>query len=288
MGRVAGPWRGLDSAPSTSLEAIPIGGWPTGIVGRHDAAIVALICAAGLTRAQVQALRTDTGLDLSLGIPCGNVPDERPGGSHAVHSFQRTLLLGCDNWIDVSPDTQSDSELLGWSVAGDIRAFSELVRRHEVAVHGFLARRVGPGLVEDLLADVWSAAFAGRGAYDRSWPNARPWLYGIARNVVSSRLRKDRRVEPPSPAFLDPWPAVDDRIDGAAAVKEAVKGLPDKERDVLLLVVWEQLTVVEAAVTLGIPAGTARSRLHRARIALRERLDGGLNDPWVPTTREAL
>lgn len=50
-----------------ALAAIPVGGWPAGIVGRRDAAIVALVCAGGLTRAQVQALRTDTGGDLPLG-----------------------------------------------------------------------------------------------------------------------------------------------------------------------------------------------------------------------------
>lgn len=169
---------------------------------------------------------------------------------------------------------RSDAELLGWSVAGDVGSFTELVRRHETAVYRFLARRVGPGLAEDLLAEVWMAAFQARGAYDRSWPNARPWLFGIARNVLRSALRKARRTELAAPAALDPWPAVDDYIDGAVVVKAAVRGLPAAERDVLLLVVWEELTVAEAAVALGVPAGTARSRLHRARLAVRERLDG--------------
>ena len=49
----------------------------------------------------------------------------------------------------------------------------------------------------------------------------------------------------------------------------ALRALPAAERDVLLLVAWEQLTPAEAAVVLGVPQGTARSRLHRARAALR-------------------
>ena len=70
----------------------------------------------------------------------------------------------------------------------------------------------------------------------------------------------------------DPWDGVDDRLDSAAraaAALSAVRALPPAEREVLLLVAWDQLTVAEAARMLGVPQGTARSRLHRARTALR-------------------
>ncbi len=72
---------------------------------------------------------------------------------------------------------------------------------------------------------------------------------------------------------LDPWDEVTDRLDSAArarALISAVRKLPSAERDVLLLVAWEQMTPAEAAVALSIPPGTARSRLHRARATLRE------------------
>ena len=73
------------------------------------------------------------------------------------------------------------------------------------------------------------------------------------------------------------WAAVDARLDAAAvrpALQEALASLPPVERELLLLVGWEQLTPSEAAEVVGIPAGTARSRLHRARERMRERLAG--------------
>jgi RNA polymerase sigma-70 factor (ECF subfamily) len=75
--------------------------------------------------------------------------------------------------------------------------------------------------------------------------------------------------------IADPWQAVDQRLDAAAlapALRRALGELPVEEREVLLLVSWEQLTPAEAAAAVGIPAGTARSRLHRARGRLRDRL----------------
>ncbi len=74
------------------------------------------------------------------------------------------------------------------------------------------------------------------------------------------------------PDSHDPWDDVVDRLDSTAqagALLPALRALPPDERDVLLLVAWEQLTPAEAAEVLGIPPGTARSRLHRARAALR-------------------
>jgi RNA polymerase sigma factor (sigma-70 family) len=167
----------------------------------------------------------------------------------------------------------TDSALIERSLHGRPDAFVDVVRRHEVAVHGFLARRGGRQVADDLLGEVWVRAFAGRAGYDPGHADARPWLYGIARNV----LRAYWRATPPAglgaaqPA-VDPWDDVDDRVDAAArapALASALRAIPAAERDVLLLVAWEQLTPAEAAMVLGIPPGTARSRLHRARAALR-------------------
>jgi RNA polymerase sigma-70 factor (ECF subfamily) len=59
----------------------------------------------------------------------------------------------------------------------------------------------------------------------------------------------------------------------------ALRALPAAEREVLLLVAWEQLTPAEAAAVLGVPQGTVRSRLHRARAALRPLLAGNAGNP---------
>jgi RNA polymerase sigma factor (sigma-70 family) len=175
---------------------------------------------------------------------------------------------------------ETDGALIERSARGRPDAFVEVVRRHEVAVHGFLARRAGRQAADDLLGEVWTRAFAGRAGFDPAHPDARPWLYGIARNVLRAHWRAARAADHlPGRLAEDPWDDVIDRLDSAAAARAreltgAVRALPAEEREVLLLVAWEQLTPAQAAAVLGIPQGTARSRLHRARAALRPVLAG--------------
>jgi RNA polymerase sigma factor (sigma-70 family) len=195
----------------------------------------------------------------------------------------------------MSSRADTDADLIERSVRGQPEAFVAVVERHEVAVHGYLARRAGRQAADDLLAEVWARAFAGRAGF-RTGPgiaardehrvghaDARPWLYGIARNVLASHWQATVRASMPNRvgavAFQpdDPWDDVIDRIDSAASSRplmEALRALPPAEREVLLLVAWEQLSPAEAAAVLGIPQGTARSRLHRARAALRLALAG--------------
>jgi RNA polymerase sigma-70 factor (ECF subfamily) len=169
----------------------------------------------------------------------------------------------------------SDAELISWSLSGDGEAFVEMVDRHEAAVWAYLVRRAGRQVAEDLLGEVWTAAFASRRRYDRSFPGARPWLFGIALNTLRRHWRS-RTVEDPTadlsdlPAVSDPWPVEDDRIEGEMLLRRVLATLPPDEREVLFLVVWEQASVADAARALEIPAGTARRHLHQARLALRD------------------
>jgi RNA polymerase sigma factor (sigma-70 family) len=167
----------------------------------------------------------------------------------------------------------SDAELIGRSLAGDGHAFMEVISRHEVAVGTYLARRAGRDAAEDLLGDVWVAAFESRRTYDRSYAEARPWLYGVALN----QLRRHWRSRPAEDLVADvttlangwdPWPGVDARVDTLAVLRAALAKLKPEEREVLTLVAWEDLTVAEAARVLGMPAGTGRRLLHQARMAL--------------------
>ncbi|KUN51305.1 RNA polymerase subunit sigma [Streptomyces canus] len=161
------------------------------------------------------------------------------------------------------------------SAAGDTAAFTPLVEAYSPALHGYFARRM-PGAADDLLAEAWLQAFAARRTFDPSRGSARGWLFGVARNVLAQHLRRAGRQEAvPGAEITDPWQAVDQRLDAAAlapALRRALAELPVEEREMLLLVSWEQLTPAEAAAAVGIPAGTARSRLHRARGRLRDRL----------------
>ena len=77
-----------------------------------------------------------------------------------------------------------DGPLIAQSLRGTPEAFVEIVRRHEVAIHGYLTGRPGLRAADDLLGEVWVRAFGARHRYDTSHEDARPWLYGIARNVL--------------------------------------------------------------------------------------------------------
>jgi RNA polymerase sigma-70 factor (ECF subfamily) len=168
-----------------------------------------------------------------------------------------------------------DGEAVARSLAGDPEAFAVLVRRHGPVVHGYLARRSDRQTADDLLGDVWLRAFRSRRSYDQQWPTARPWLYGIAANVLRAHWRRrtvdDNRIEPGP----DPWSDADTRLDAARrwpTLRAAVGALCPEDRQVLLLVAWEHLSPAEIAVSLGIPQGTARWRLHRARHLVQARL----------------
>ena len=168
----------------------------------------------------------------------------------------------------------TDAELIGWSIEGDGEAFVELIGRHEAAVWSYLARRAGRQVAEDLLAEVWVAAFASRQRYDRSYSEARPWLFGVALNTLRRHWRTRPAEEPmaalPDGALAaDPWPFEEERVHGMALLREALAALRPDEREVLFLVVWEQLSVAEAARVLDLPSGTARRFLHQARQTLR-------------------
>jgi RNA polymerase sigma factor (sigma-70 family) len=175
----------------------------------------------------------------------------------------------------------SDASLVRLAAAGQVSAFPELMRRHGPAVHAYLERRGGRDAADDLLSEVFLRAYSALRQYDARWPDARPWLYGITRNVLREHWRRrsaedDRARSAPLAPDQDPWPDVDDRIDAAArrpSLRRALTALAACDRDVLLLVTWEGLTPAEVAIALGIPQGTARSRLFRARSLMRQLLD---------------
>lgn len=157
-------------------------------------------------------------------------------------------------------------------------AFEPLVQRLAPAIHAYLARRA-PQAADELLSEVWLAAFGSRHTFDPDRGSARAWFFGIARHALLAHYRRTASpVVPHSSELADTdWATIDARLDAAAArpaLRAALADLPSAEREVLLLVVWEQLTPSEAAEVLGVPAGTARSRLHRARDRMRERLSG--------------
>jgi RNA polymerase sigma factor (sigma-70 family) len=161
--------------------------------------------------------------------------------------------------------------------------FAPIFDRYFDEIHRYLARRVGGTVADDLAADVFLTAFTTRQRYDVARNSARPWLYGIATNLISSHRRQEARYfRALSQAAAPPgWEAEEerlaDRISAAATrplLAAALAKLPPGDRDVLLLVALADLGYPEVAEALGIPQGTVASRLSRVRRQLRAALGG--------------
>jgi RNA polymerase sigma-70 factor (ECF subfamily) len=172
--------------------------------------------------------------------------------------------------------------------------FASLFDRHAPHIHRYLARRTGRQAADDLVAETFLVAFRKRASYDPRFRDARPWLYGIATNLVSQHRRDEarqfrlRQATGPEPAQHDDAERVAVNVT-AQSVRGPLAGalarLTRRDRDVLLLIAWEQLSYDEVARALGIPVGTVRSRLHRARTKIREALSG---TPAAATYEEIL
>jgi RNA polymerase sigma factor (sigma-70 family) len=165
--------------------------------------------------------------------------------------------------------------------------FALVFDRHAVAIHGYIARRLGSAEADDLVGQTFLIAFERRHRYDEMRADARPWLYGIATNLVGRRRRDEVRqfnayartgIDRDSGSFVN---EVANRLDAEAASRAlygVLAGLRPVERDVLLHYAWEELSYPEIAQALDIPIGTVRSRLHRARQALRSALGSNFED----------
>jgi RNA polymerase sigma-70 factor (ECF subfamily) len=188
-------------------------------------------------------------------------------------------------YLCVDEEQAAGGQAAGRPVAGAIVApadFEDAFREHFAPVYRFIARRVGTALAEDLAAEAFATAYRRRASYEPSRGSLRPWLYGIAANVVRGHWREeqqllelDARLAPagPEPASAGPFAdAADERVIAASLaprIAGALAALNREQRDVLLLHAWAELSHEEIAAALGIAQGTARSRLSRARAALR-------------------
>jgi RNA polymerase sigma factor (sigma-70 family) len=160
-------------------------------------------------------------------------------------------------------------------------AFSTVFERHHPAVHRYLARRLGTDLADELAAEAFAVAFAKRGRYDRSFEDARPWLFGIATRLAQRHWRREERelrayartgTDPAAPSHDERVTAQADSAAAGPALAAALAALSRDERDVLLLYAWGELGYPEIAAALSVSPGTVKSRLHRARNRVRQSL----------------
>jgi len=181
-------------------------------------------------------------------------------------------------------DQLSDSELLKRMLAGDEEALSVLYRRRQGAIYRFAMQMSGSqALSEDVTQEVFMVLMRGDGGFDETRGSVNSFLLGIARNLVRRKVSREQfyvslddqskatisgEHQPGGPNLFDEL-ARDETIE---SVREAVFSLPDHYREVVVLCDLQELSYVEAANVLNCPVGTVRSRLHRARTLLLEKL----------------
>jgi RNA polymerase sigma factor (sigma-70 family) len=169
-----------------------------------------------------------------------------------------------------------DAELILASIDEPV-AFETVFDRYHGRIFGYLARRVGPDVAEDLASEVFVAAFRQRGTFHADAISAAPWLFGIAANLARHHHRSQRRgrlafgrAAERGVIWLDP--DLEQRVDAARLGEELARSLQSlrvKDREILLLYALADLSYREIAAALGIPIGTVRSRLSRTRERLR-------------------
>ena len=176
-----------------------------------------------------------------------------------------------------------DADLWTRSRAGDRDAFGALFERHATLIYNYCFRRMGSWeTAEDMLSVAFLEAWRRR---DKELPPDKvlPWLYGIATNVVRNQQRSERRFAAaltrmptlePTPDFAEHAAEHLDDEQQMQGVLSLLAKLPQRERDVFALCAWMELSYDDAAVALGVPAGTVRSRLSRARTHLKELASG--------------
>jgi RNA polymerase sigma-70 factor (ECF subfamily) len=173
----------------------------------------------------------------------------------------------------------TDAELVVGSHA-DPNLFGTIFERNYAPVHRYLRRRLGADDADELASETFARAFRSRGRYDATSGEPRAWLFGIATNLLRQHWRRETRefrayARACFAAVEAGTEAVDDRVDAQRMngnLAEALAALSRPDRDVLLLHAWADLSHAEIATALGIPAGTVRSRLSRARKTVRERI----------------
>ncbi|HWB87291.1 MAG TPA: RNA polymerase sigma factor [Bryobacteraceae bacterium] len=193
---------------------------------------------------------------------------------------------------------ESDEDLLLRMRSGDEQAFLTLYRKRQGAIYRFALHMSGsPAAAEDVTQEVFLALIREECGYDPERGTLSSYLFGIARNLVLRNLERDRSDVPldsEPDSFLPELAIAADalvdltRKEGLEALRRAVLSLPRRYREVVILCDLQEMDYTEAASVVGCPIGTVRSRLHRARLLLLEKLNHGSSaDPAVRALRPA-
>jgi RNA polymerase sigma-70 factor (ECF subfamily) len=238
------------------------------------AAIIAMRAAAYRRIAQGTgaAERTQVGVTRGASVAGDESAPDRPVVIAWRASTRGTRPLRRDELADV--------ELWDLAVDGDHEAFGALFERHARSVYNHCFRRTASWAdAEDLTSAVFVEAWRRRRDVDLIDESARPWLLGVANNVLRNHRRSLRRYRAAVERLPSPGPQADPADDVAGRLADErqmnrvlglVERLPRRDQEVLTLCAWSELTYQEAATVLDVPVGTVRSRLARARARLAE------------------
>jgi RNA polymerase sigma-70 factor (ECF subfamily) len=143
------------------------------------------------------------------------------------------------------------------------KRFNQIHEEHFEAVRRYVWRR-DPGLADDIVAETFLVAWR---RVDEVPSDARPWLIGVARNVRLNIHRSARRQRAVADrvALTEPGVALPDTLDGGGAVRVALASLSARDREILLLAVWDELDHAQIAAAVGCSKANVSLRLHRAR-----------------------
>jgi len=173
-----------------------------------------------------------------------------------------------------------DSELLRSMLTGDEQALVVLYRRRQAAIYRFAYQMSGSvSLAEDVTQEVFLFLMREGHLFDPSRGALSSFLLGVARNYVLRRLRGDHLLsslseDVESDEHVNDASPLDDltRTESIESVRKAVLSLPERYREVVVLCELQEMSYAEAAEVLGCAIGTVRSRLHRARALLLNKL----------------
>ena len=168
----------------------------------------------------------------------------------------------------------TDEELVLAFLAGNGPAFDELFERYRQPIWAFFRRRVtDPADAEELAQETFVAVLKASRRYE---PRAsfRSYLFGIAFNLLSASRRKTQRRGDVSTPDLDGLAGTSSDPAAVLWVRQALAALDPKDREIVMLREYDALDYTEIALVIGVPVNTVRSRLFRARLALREKLLG--------------
>lgn len=161
-------------------------------------------------------------------------------------------------------------------------AFGELYDRHAGVIYRYAARRAGDFAADDVTSETFLIAWEQLETYDLNRDDARPWLFGIATNLLRRHHRAEAKMLKTAARAASRQAVADDsdrvaaQVDAGVAtgrIAHTLKSMAAIDRETLLLYAWADLTYEGIAVAMDVPVGTVRSRLNRARRTLRSQLN---------------